>query len=1035
MKRHNILAGIILGIIGFAVNWFKLELFFNVDFLFGSIITMFALMRYGLAAGTIAALVAATCTWHHWHHPWAIIIFTAEAFVAGLLAKKRGWELLSAVIIFWSTAGLLLVWLLYNQVMGLPFQSSLLIALKQGVNGIFNTLVAMGIGIVVAYRDSRKQELPSLYQTLFVSLALFVLIPVMGYLYFDIQKSLDLKLENYRKNTARIGEVSEHTVSLWLTLNRDTVNSLAGLVGSQEHITQPEMQRIVEIMRSTNPEFARMGIYDKSSITRAFSPLRDENGASTIGVDLSGRAYIKTLQSPSHPFVCEVFTGVIGTRGPRLILLAPLLKSGNYQGAAFGVVSFSALKHLLLQVVDNRPVTITLVDHKGRVVSSTRDSLKPLDMFVLQQNSFVTSISDGVSHWIPGHQPGISSVKRWFSSFYVKEIPLTFGNGWKVIVESSLKPPLEEISRQTSLSLGVVALLIIVFIMLSRQIATRYTSVLQKLEDATRQLPQRISSGEVISWPKPITRELAGLTDNFQLTSETIQKHVMELEALNVSLEQRVEERTIQLSKTMHELHIILDNSPIGISKIVDRKQVWVNRKYEELFQYSSAELESQSTRQLYLSEAEYEKLGRESYPVLALGKVFEDEIELVQKGGDHILVRYISKAIDPSDMSKGVLWLLEDITERRQAELAQRESESKYRLLFDNAGDAIFIHDVKARMLAVNPLACERLGYTQAELMSMTIDLVDSPEQGRYAPDRITRLMAQGHLIFETVHQRKDGSPVPTEVSSRKIIWQGQTAMMSICRDITGRKQMEDELRQALEAAEAVNVTMNRLLRIIAHEFRSPLGVLTGSTDILDLYWDRLTPEKRFTQHEHIRSAARQLTDLISSVIAFNQMGTDRVVTPPLVLDIGEICSAITASVELVWGAGQKCTVTIAPDCGTALLNESLFRRTVENLLSNAFRYTPADGAVSFAVCREESSLCMEISDTGIGIPAEDQAMIFDAFFRSRNVLWRGGLGLGLSIVSESLTQMGGTIRVNSSIGEGTTMRVEIPLDSPTQQ
>src|SRR5664280_560810 len=100
----------------------------------------------------------------------------------------------------------------------------------------------------------------------------------------------------------------------------------------------------------------------------------------------------------------------------------------------------------------------------------------------------------------------------------------------------------------------------------------------------------------------------------------------------------------------------------------------------------------------------------------------------------------------------------LHNITERKRAEDALRDSEGKHKLLFDSAGDAIFIHDAKAHMLAVNQLACERLGYTHAELMSMRIDQVDSPVEAEHAPDRIARMIEHGHLAFETVHQRKDG-------------------------------------------------------------------------------------------------------------------------------------------------------------------------------------------------------------------------------------------------------------------------------------
>jgi len=226
----------------------------------------------------------------------------------------------------------------------------------------------------------------------------------------------------------------------------------------------------------------------------------------------------------------------------------------------------------------------------------------------------------------------------------------------------------------------------------------------------------------------------------------------------------------------------------------------------------------------------------------------------------------------------------------------------------------------------------------------------------------------------------------------------------------------------------------MTRLLRSVAHEFRNPLGVLIGSTDILDRYWDRLTPEKRFEQNEHIRSASRQLTNLVSSVVEFNRLKTDKSGSIPVALDVGAVCAAITAEVRTATGAGQECTITVAADCGYPLLDETLLRRILQNLLTNAFLYTPADGAVAVYARREKNWLLMEITDNGIGIPADEQALVFDAFYRGKNVEGRGGLGLGLSIVRDSLAQMGGTVTVSSSFAKGTTMRVEIPVIDPPQ-
>ncbi|MCX7001994.1 MAG: PAS domain S-box protein [bacterium] len=127
-----------------------------------------------------------------------------------------------------------------------------------------------------------------------------------------------------------------------------------------------------------------------------------------------------------------------------------------------------------------------------------------------------------------------------------------------------------------------------------------------------------------------------------------------------------------------------------------------------------------------------------------------------------------------------------------------QKESAAGYRLLFESAGDAIFFHDDAGRMLAVNQLACERLGYSHAELMSMSTGGVDTPEQSLYVPERIAQLTQQGQLTFETAHRCKDGSSIAIEVNARRITWNGQPAIIGICRDITGRKQAEAALRES---------------------------------------------------------------------------------------------------------------------------------------------------------------------------------------------------------------------------------------------
>jgi signal transduction histidine kinase len=248
---------------------------------------------------------------------------------------------------------------------------------------------------------------------------------------------------------------------------------------------------------------------------------------------------------------------------------------------------------------------------------------------------------------------------------------------------------------------------------------------------------------------------------------------------------------------------------------------------------------------------------------------------------------------------------------------------------------------------------------------------------------------------------------------------------------DIAYHKLAEEELRKAKDVADETNFAKSRFLSVVAHEFNTPLGLLSVSVDILDRYWDRLSKEQRAEQHEQIRSAARQMTHLIDSVFSFNNQEPTVSHKGPMLLDVGQICRSIAEEVKYVWGAYHEFDILIAPDCGTSMLDEDLFRRLLSNLLTNAFRFTPPGGTVSLSVNRLANRLKIEVADTGIGIPGEEQKRVFEAFYRSSNVDTRSGLGLGLSIVSEVLQQMNGSITMISMVGEGTTFRVELPLNN----
>jgi PAS domain S-box-containing protein len=285
------------------------------------------------------------------------------------------------------------------------------------------------------------------------------------------------------------------------------------------------------------------------------------------------------------------------------------------------------------------------------------------------------------------------------------------------------------------------------------------------------------------------------------------------------------------LRESEQKYHLIVDNMADVIT-VLDMNLLftYVSPSIIRLRGYTPEEAMAQPLEQMMtpkslqiVVKALEEEMALEASGTADPGRSRILELEEYRKDGSIIWSEdHLSFMRDEVQKPVGIISLTRDITERKQAEEALRESEGKHRLLFDSAGDAIFIHNAEAQILAVNPLACKRLGYTHAELMSMKIGQVDSPGEAPYAPDRMARLMELGELAFETVHQRNDGSLVPTDVSARRITWDGQPAIMSICRDITERKLAENNLLDTLERLrKAVNTTIQ--VMVSAVEARDP--------------------------------------------------------------------------------------------------------------------------------------------------------------------------------------------------------------------
>jgi PAS domain S-box-containing protein len=184
--------------------------------------------------------------------------------------------------------------------------------------------------------------------------------------------------------------------------------------------------------------------------------------------------------------------------------------------------------------------------------------------------------------------------------------------------------------------------------------------------------------------------------------------------------------------------------------------------------------------------------------PARELPPIVRGSIRLrVYKGAFFPAEYAISPLRDEHDRIIGLRWMLRDLSESIRTEQALRERDYHYRTLFDNAGDAIFIHNVTGRFLDVNRVACEMLSYSRDELLRLSPLEISAPETATGFPDYITRLERDEQVFLEIVVLRRDGTTLPMELNSRLIDYAGGTAVLSIARDITQRKRGEEALKR----------------------------------------------------------------------------------------------------------------------------------------------------------------------------------------------------------------------------------------------
>ena len=254
---------------------------------------------------------------------------------------------------------------------------------------------------------------------------------------------------------------------------------------------------------------------------------------------------------------------------------------------------------------------------------------------------------------------------------------------------------------------------------------------------------------------------------------------------------------------------------------------------------------------------------------------------------------------------------------------------------------------------------------------------------------------------------------------------------IQAVGRDITERKQAEEQLSQTLVREMQLNELKSRFVSMAAHDLRTPLAVIQTGIELLSRYNDRLSEEKKRDKFQQIHATIKHMVELLDDILTFGRAEAGRLQFAPQLIELETFCQNILSEIQVSIGQGHAFGFNVRGSDRTRFVDPKLLRHILNNLLSNAVKYSHAGGTVWFDLTCDEAQTVFCVRDEGIGIPETDQKRLFEAFHRAGNVGEIKGTGLGLAIVKESVELHGGTITCESAEGRGTSYRIVRRLGS----
>lgn len=462
---------------------------------------------------------------------------------------------------------------------------------------------------------------------------------------------------------------------------------------------------------------------------------------------------------------------------------------------------------------------------------------------------------------------------------------------------------------------------------------------------------------------------------------------------------------------------------------------LWANQAFERLTGYSPKEAIGKRTS-LLKSGLHPDEYFVNLWSTIKSGKVWNGEFINRKKDGT---LYYEESTITPVRNEKGEITkfvaIKIDITHRREIEKALKFSEERWQFAIDASGDGVWDYNYQTDIEFYSKQWKEMLGYNEEEISTDKMEW-----EARVHPEDIKQCRAdmlkhiEGVSPFYINEHRilcKDGT-YKWVLSRGKLIERDANGdplrIIGTQTDISEIKRLEETLKQNIEREKELNEMKSRFVSTASHEFRTPLASILITTDSLINYWSRMGEEQIFSKFEKIRSNVVHLNNIVSDVLQISKIQEGKIEIKPIKLDIILLCREI---VDGFRDENKKYTIQIQTvfDSFFMYLDERLIRQALNNLISNALKYSPNANRVDIIINHTLEEISISVIDQGIGIPESDQKNLFTPFYRATNTRNIQGNGLGLNIIRESVKLHGGEITFKSTENKGSNFTIHLPI------